>query len=160
MRFAIALAFNSADQWVPLARAADGAGFDSVVVSDHLVYPGDLKSAYPYTDTGEPRWDSQTAWPDPMIAIGAMAGATERLRFITAIYIVTLRHPVVAAKQVATADAFSDGRVLTRAPKKVRWMATPHSGHFASGSSDIDCSTSSPAWQTSQPSSCFTGMYS
>ena len=79
LRFSIALAFNPCEQWIPLARAAEAAGFDSVVVSDHLVYPGQLESAYPYTEDGQPRWDAQTAWPDPMIAIGAMAGPTERL---------------------------------------------------------------------------------
>ena len=117
MEFALALAFNPASQWIPLARAAEQAGFGSVVVSDHLVYPGELKSAYPYTDDGQPRWERSTAWPDPLIAIGAMAGATERLRFVTSIYILTLRHPVVAAKQAATAAAriFSMSRFRRRA---------------------------------------------
>jgi len=107
VRFAIALAFNPARQWIPLARAAERAGFEAMVVSDHLVYPGELRSAYPYTEDGKPRWQEETAWPDPLIAVGALAGATERLRFITSIYILPLRHPVVAAKQVATASVFS-----------------------------------------------------
>ena len=111
VRFAIALAFNPASQWIALAQAAEQAGFESVVVSDHLIYPGELQSAYPYTDDGKPRWEQATAWPDPLIAVGALAGATERLRFITSIYILTLRHPVVAAKQVATASVFSGGRL-------------------------------------------------
>ena len=38
VRFSIALAFNPCEQWIPLARAAEEAGFDSGVVSDHLVY--------------------------------------------------------------------------------------------------------------------------
>ena len=111
MQYSIALAFNPCEQWVPLARAADEAGFHSVVVSDHLVYPSRLESRYPYTSSGEPRWKPDTAWPDPMIAIGAMAAATERLQFITSVYLLALRHPVVAAKAIATADVFSGGRV-------------------------------------------------
>ncbi len=111
VRFAIALAFNPARQWIPLAQAAEQAGFESVVVSDHLIYPGELRSPYPYTDDGRPRWERATAWPDPLIAVGALAGATARLRFITSIYVLTLRHPVVAAKQVATASVFSGGRL-------------------------------------------------
>lgn len=111
MRFCLALAFNPAPQWIPLARAAERAGFDSVVVSDHLIFPSRLESPYPYTPDGQPRWQAETAWPDPMIAVGAMAGATERLRFLTSIYLLTLRHPVVAAKQVATAAVLSGGRL-------------------------------------------------
>ena len=112
VRFAIALAFNPASQWTRLARAAEEAGFAAVVVSDHLVYPGDLRSRYPYTADGTPRWEAATAWPDPLIAVGAMAGATERLEFITSVYLLGLRHPVVAAKQVATASVFAAGRLV------------------------------------------------
>jgi len=75
MRFSIALAFNSPDQWIELARAADEAGFDSVVVSDHLIYPEELKTPYPYTRNGQPRWERDTAWPDPMIATFSSRGA-------------------------------------------------------------------------------------
>lgn len=112
MQFSIALAFNAPEQWVPLARAADEAGFHSVVVSDHLIYPETLRTPYPYTSSGQPRWQRDTAWPDPMIAIGAMAAATTRLRFITSIYLMPLRHPVVAAKQIATVEAFAPGRLV------------------------------------------------
>ena len=75
VRFAIALAFNPASQWIALAQAAEQAGFESVVVSDHLIYPGELQSAYPYTDDGKPRWEQATAWPDPLIAVGAQQSA-------------------------------------------------------------------------------------
>lgn len=112
MQFSLALAFNAPEQWLPLARAADEAGFHSVVVSDHLIYPEELRTPYPYTRSGRPRWERDTAWPDPMIAIGAMAAATERLKFITSIYLMPLRHPVVAAKQVATVEAFAPGRLV------------------------------------------------
>ncbi len=112
MQFSIALAFNAPDQWIPLARAADEAGFHSVVVSDHLIYPADLKTPYPYTSSGEPRWDRDTAWPDPMIAAGAIAAATERLHVLTSIYLMSLRHPVVAAKEIATVDILAGGRLI------------------------------------------------
>jgi probable F420-dependent oxidoreductase len=82
-----------------------------VIVSDHLIYPEKLETPYPYTRSGNPRWQPETAWPDPLIAIGAMAGATERLRFITSIYLLGLRHPVEAAKQIATACVMSGDRV-------------------------------------------------
>jgi probable F420-dependent oxidoreductase len=112
MQFSIALAFNPPEQWLALARAADEAGFHSIVVSDHLIYPAVLKSPYPYTSTGKPRWSPDTAWPDPMISIGAMAAVTDRLRFITSIYLLPLRHPVVAAKEIATVEVLSKGRLV------------------------------------------------
>jgi probable F420-dependent oxidoreductase len=111
MRFSIPLAFNPASQWTRLARTAEEAGFYSVVVSDHLVYPGNLRTPYPYTADGRPRWDETASWPDPLIAVAALASATERLHLVTSIYILPLRHPVIAAKQVATASIFSGGRL-------------------------------------------------
>ena len=112
MEFAIALAFNDPRQWPQLARAAEEAGFGALVVSDHLIYPRELKTPYPYTSSGKPRWESSTPWPDPLIAIGAMASVTERIRFLTSIYILPLRHPVVAAKQVGTAALYAQDRLI------------------------------------------------
>ena len=112
MKFCMALAFNPISEWVPLAVAAEEAGFDGLVLSDHLFHPAHLKTPYPYTDDGVPSWDPSTDWPDPLIAIGALATATHRIRFITAVYLVALRHPLLTAKLVATADRFSQGRVV------------------------------------------------
>ena len=47
------------------------------------MYPGKLETPYPYTRSGRPRWDADTPWPDPFVAVAAMAAVTERLRFIT-----------------------------------------------------------------------------
>jgi probable F420-dependent oxidoreductase len=105
------LAFNTESQWPQLARTAEAAGFDSVVISDHLIYPEKLETPYPYTRNGQPRWQPKTSWPDPLIALTALAGATTRLRFITSVYLLPLRHPVVAAKQIATAEVFSGSRL-------------------------------------------------
>jgi probable F420-dependent oxidoreductase len=111
MKWCIPLAFNAESQWTALAIAAEEAGFDSVVISDHLIYPGTLDSAYPYTRSGLPRWGPDTSWPDPMIALTALANVTTRLRFITSVYLLPLRHPVAAAKQIATAEIFSQSRL-------------------------------------------------
>jgi len=111
MKWCMPLAFNSESQWIDLAITAEKAGFDSVVISDHLIYPETLKTLYPYTKTGQPRWRPDTAWPDPLIALTALAVSTTKLRFITSIYTLPLRHPVVAAKQIATAEIFSQSRL-------------------------------------------------
>src|SRR5690606_25938070 len=111
MQFVVPTAFSPAAHVVPLARAAEEAGWDVVAVSDHLAYPERIASRYPYTKDGSIRWDADTSWPDPWVAIGAMAGATTRLRFLTNVYVLALRHPLLAARQVATAAALSGDRV-------------------------------------------------
>ena len=112
VEFAIALAFSEPRQWPQLARAAEESGFGALLVSDHLVYPQVLETPYPYTSSGQPRWSSDTPWPDPLIAIAAMATVTQRIRFLTSIYILPLRHPLVAAKQVATTALYAEGRLV------------------------------------------------
>jgi probable F420-dependent oxidoreductase len=94
-----------------MARAADDAGWDLVLVSDHVVHPATIESPYPYTDDSKPRWDAPTPWPDPWVAIGAMAAVTERLRFCTGIYVLPMRNPFVVAKAVGTAAVLSGNRV-------------------------------------------------
>lgn len=112
LQFALALAFNDAAEWPRLARAAEEAGFGGLIVSDHLAYPEHLETPYPYTKDGKPRWEPETAWPDPLIAVAAMAAQTERIRFLLSVFVLPLRHPVVAAKQLATAAVFAPGRMI------------------------------------------------
>jgi probable F420-dependent oxidoreductase len=112
VEFAVALAFSDPRQWPQLARAAEESGFGALLVSDHLLYPQLLETPYPYTSSGQPRWSSDTPWPDPLIAIAAMASVTHRIRFLTSIYILPLRHPLVAAKQVGTAALYAEGRLI------------------------------------------------
>lgn len=111
MKFATALAFNDPSHFVEMARTADECGWDWFAVSDHLVFPEKLDSAYPYAKDGKPYWSSSTPWPDPWTAIAMMAGATKNLRFLTNIYILPARHPVLVAKQVGTVASMSGGRV-------------------------------------------------
>lgn len=111
MKFVCSLAFQPPDQLLALARAADAAGFDSVAVSDHVVHPRKIATPYPYSSDGAPRWQPFTAWPDPWVAIGAMAAVTTRVRFVTAVFVLPLRNPFLVAKAVGTAAVLSGGRV-------------------------------------------------
>jgi probable F420-dependent oxidoreductase len=111
VRFVCALAFTPPDELLALARAADAAGFDAVALSDHVVHPRKIATPYPYTADGAPRWQPFTAWPDPWVAIGAMAAVTSRLRFLTSIYVLPLRSPFLVAKAVGTAAVLSGNRV-------------------------------------------------
>jgi len=109
--FCIALAYNDPTHLCEIARTAEQAGFGAVVISDHLVYPERLDTPYPYTADGSPRWQADTPWPDPFVAIGAMSAVTERLRFIVSVLVLPLRHPVMAAKSIATAAVLSGDRL-------------------------------------------------
>jgi probable F420-dependent oxidoreductase len=111
LQFFIAVAYQDPTHLVELARTAEEAGFGGIVVSDHVVYPGQLVTRYPYTSDGQPRWTAETPWPDPFVAVGAMAAATTTLRFLTSIFVLPLRHPVLAAKTIATAAVMSQGRL-------------------------------------------------
>jgi probable F420-dependent oxidoreductase len=111
MKFYCSLAFSDPDQFVELARTAEEFGWDGLMVSDHMVHPQRIDSPYPYTPDGSPRWDAPAPWPDPWVAVGAMAAVTQRLRFMTGIYILPLRNPFVVAKSVGTAAVMSRDRV-------------------------------------------------
>ena len=111
MRFATALAFNDPMHFPELARTADEAGWDWFAVSDHIVFPEKIASAYPYAKDGKPYWSSSTPWPDPWSAIAAMAAVTRRLRFMTNVYILPARNPVLVAKQIGTVAYMSGDRI-------------------------------------------------
>lgn len=111
MRFCIGLGFSPIDHYVPLARAADERGWDTIAVSDHVVNPETITSTYPYTKDGGRRWPPFTPWADPWVAIGAMASVTTQLRFTTNVYVLPMRTPFHVAKVVATAAALSGNRV-------------------------------------------------
>ena len=111
MKFSQALLGANPLDWPRIAAAAEEAGFDSVAVSDHVVYPARLESRYPYTPDGTPMFSPEEDWPDPWVAVGAMSSVTTDLRFLTNVYVLPLRNPFVVAKAVGTAAYLSRGRV-------------------------------------------------
>ncbi len=111
MKFCHGLIGASPKHWNRLAIACEAAGFDSVAVSDHMVFPKELNSSYPYTPDGTPLFDPEEDWPDAWVAIGSMAAVTTRLRFVTNVYVLPARNPFVAAKAIGTAAYLSDNRV-------------------------------------------------
>ena len=81
MKFWASTAFSPPEHYLPLAKAADEAGVHGIMMSDHIFYPRDLATPYPYSPDGTPIWPPETAWPDNWVTIGAMAAVTERLQF-------------------------------------------------------------------------------
>jgi probable F420-dependent oxidoreductase len=111
MKFWQALPFMDPRESIELAVASDEAGFDGITVPDHLFYPRELKSDYPYSDDGKPGFDENTPWPDPWALISAMAARTQKIRFTTNIYIAPARDLFTVAKLVSTAAVISNNRV-------------------------------------------------
>ena len=92
---------------VDLARAADDAGVDRLVVVDHVVM-GEHTDRYRW---GRFPTTPEDDWPEPLTLLAAMAAATERVRLATGILIASLRRPALLAKTAATLDCLSAGRL-------------------------------------------------
>ena len=111
MKFWQVASFSEPDQLIEIAKGAEEAGFEGILISDHLFFPGKLESKYPYSEDGVPGFDGATPFPDPWTTIAAMAAVTSRLRFSTMVYILPLRHPLEVAKTVGTVARLSGNRV-------------------------------------------------
>jgi probable F420-dependent oxidoreductase len=112
MQFFAALVLSEPLHFVELARTADECGIDGLALPDHVLCPETITTPYPYDPDGRPPFDPTTPWPDPWVAIGAMAAVTTRLRFLTSVYVLPMRNPLLVAKAVGTAAVLSQDRVV------------------------------------------------
>jgi probable F420-dependent oxidoreductase len=94
-----------------LARVAEAAGFESLWTVEHVIYPQGYESAYPYATDGKMPAVPSTPIPDPLVWLTWVAAHSQRLRLATGILILPQRNPLVLAKEVATLDHLSGGRV-------------------------------------------------
>ncbi len=98
---------------VALLQAAEEAGFESAWTVEHIVVPEGYQSAYPYAPSGKmPGKESEFTLPDPLIWMAYVAAATARIKLATGVIILPEHNPVLCAKQVATLDHLSGGRVI------------------------------------------------
>lgn len=104
-----------------LARLAEESGFESLWTVEHVVVPREYASTYPYAKDGRMPGGEDTDIPDPLIWLAHVAAVTQRIRLATGILILPQRNPVILAKEVATLDALSGGRVLLGVG--VGWLA-------------------------------------
>jgi probable F420-dependent oxidoreductase len=104
--------------WEPMfarARAADAAGVDRLICSDHVVF-GERLEEYGKAENGGAEGGVQPTgpdghWLDPLTTLSVVAGMTSRVRLRTQILLAALRRPVVLAKCAATLDVLSGGRL-------------------------------------------------
>ncbi|QXC62683.1 TIGR03619 family F420-dependent LLM class oxidoreductase [Aquihabitans sp. G128] len=127
MKFTLALAMTPPERIVPLAKIADEAGWDAVAVPDSVFFPEQVSAKYPYTPDGERFWPADTPFVDPLVAIPAMAAATERLSFVTNVLKTPLREPLLVAKAVGSMASMFPGRIalgvgLSWIPEEFRWL--------------------------------------
>jgi len=94
-----------------LAHLAEELGFESLWTVEHVVVPSGYESQYPYSADGRMPGPEHTPIPDPLVWLAFVAGATRRIRLGTGILILPQRNPLVLAKEVATLDRLSGGRV-------------------------------------------------
>jgi probable F420-dependent oxidoreductase len=103
---------------VDAAAQAEEAGFDAAMMSEHVVLgPGADARGVPSNprDYALPgNQDPSTPWPDALSVLAAAAAVTSRLRLVASSIIVPLRHPLLLAKQLATVDRLSGGRLVVQ----------------------------------------------
>lgn len=125
-----------------LARRLEASGFDSLWVSDHIIFPKVIGSPYPFAPDGKANWPTDMPYIEALTALAAAAAVTERVQLGTAALVLPLRNPVLLAKQAASIDVLSGGRLHlglgagwlreefdslgsafdTRGPRMVEWI--------------------------------------
>ncbi len=102
----------TADAVVEMAQRAESLGYDSLVVTDHIVIPRRMESRYPYNATGRLQFPSEAFFHEPLTMLSFLAGATRRIRFGPSVLVLPYRNPVLTAKMLATMDFLSKGRLF------------------------------------------------
>ena len=110
MRFSYAESMCDPSHYLPLAIAAEQAGYTSFCVPDSIAYPRDSDSKYPYTPDGERYFLEDKPFIEPFSLIPAMGAVTERLRFTTFVVKLPIRHPVLVAKSAASVAVLTGNR--------------------------------------------------
>jgi probable F420-dependent oxidoreductase len=112
MRFSYAESMTDPSYYLPLARAAEEAGFDGMVVPDSICYPEESDARYPYNPDGTREFLEGKPFLEPFSIIPAMGAVTETLRFVTFVIKLPIRHPVLVAKQVTSTAVLTGNRLL------------------------------------------------
>jgi len=98
--------------YAPLARAAEDAGYDSMVIPDSICYPRDASSTYPYNPDGSREFLEDKPFLEPFSLIPALGAVTSRIRFTTFVVKVPIRNPVLLAKQATSTAVLTGGRLV------------------------------------------------
>jgi probable F420-dependent oxidoreductase len=112
MRFSYAESMVDPSYYLPLARAAEEAGYDSFVVPDSICYPEVSDTTYPFNPDGSREFLDDKPFLEPFALIPAMGAVTDRIRFVTFVIKLPIRHPVLVAKQITSTAVLTDDRLV------------------------------------------------
>ena len=103
---------STREGYIAVAEAAERLGFGFIGVNDHVVVPSDIESRYPYSEGG--KWAASAVGEclEQLTTLAFIAARTSRIRLLTSVLVVPQRHPVLAAKMLATIDVLSGGRLI------------------------------------------------
>jgi probable F420-dependent oxidoreductase len=111
MRFSYAESMTDPSFYAPLARAAEEAGYHSMVIPDSICYPMHADSTYPYNPDGSREFLEDKPFLEPFSLIPALGAVTSRIRFATFVVKLPIRNPVLLAKQVTSTAVLTGNRL-------------------------------------------------
>ena len=100
------------DMIARVAARAEELGYDSLWVSDHVVFPTELSVPYPYSPDGKLPFDPANPFLEPFTVLSYAAAVTRTIKIGTSVIIVPYRDPIITAKIVSTLDVLSNGRFI------------------------------------------------
>lgn len=141
---------------VPMARAAEDAGFDTIAMPDSVFFPEQVSADYPYSADGGRFWTPETPFVDPFVGISAMIAVTERIRFVTNVVKLPIRDPLLVSKQLSSMASLSGNRMsigvgLSWIPEEFTWTHTDMRTRGKRADEMIDiiklvCAGNGPEW--------------
>jgi alkanesulfonate monooxygenase SsuD/methylene tetrahydromethanopterin reductase-like flavin-dependent oxidoreductase (luciferase family) len=111
MRFTYAEAMTDPAHYIPLAKAADAAGYHAMTIADSIAYPYESDSTYPYTADGNREFLDSKPFIETFALIGALSAVTTNLHFNVFVLKLPIRPPALVAKQAGSLAAMFDNRI-------------------------------------------------
>ncbi|MDV3128885.1 LLM class flavin-dependent oxidoreductase [Mycobacterium sp. 21AC1] len=111
MRFTYAEAMTDFSYYIPLAKAAEAAGYHAMTIPDSVAYPFESDSKYPYTPDGNREFLDGKAFIEAFVLASALCAATTTLHFNFFVLKLPIRPPALVAKQAGSLNAMFDNRL-------------------------------------------------
>ena len=111
MRFSFAESLTDPSFYIPLAKAAEEAGYHSMTIADSIAYPFESDSKYPYTPDGSREFLDGKEIVEAFVLTAALGAVTSRLRFNFFVLKLPVRHPALTAKQAGSLAALTNNRL-------------------------------------------------
>jgi alkanesulfonate monooxygenase SsuD/methylene tetrahydromethanopterin reductase-like flavin-dependent oxidoreductase (luciferase family) len=111
VRFTFAEAMTDPTYYIPLAKAAEAAGYDAMTIPDSVAYPYESDSKYPYTPDGSREFLDGKAFVEAFVMAGALCAVTTTLKFNFFVLKLPIRPPALVAKQAGSVNALFDNRL-------------------------------------------------